>query len=285
MPIAGRSASPPPGSPQAAGNLNATPQTTSITRGGSAVTSPQLKIVSQTSSTVTVALDASPPLQADWTINGTDKGTSETVEFDCAPGATVQVNAVVADTPGANGSFTTYYRFDHPSKRTESDPISYAVDPDHTRDEPAPDQTPTSKWPGNQVQDELFARLADVPAATPITILGYASFESYDNPTVGGTDWIHMVSPIRIPPTRCVRRPPYMSLHVSERCAGIRQPTGCAGSCQPKSKARRSGVPAQRGATPKRPPTPGRLPSVRPQSRSARSRSPPRRPRPRDRER
>jgi hypothetical protein len=186
-----QSASPPPGSPQAAGNLNATPQTTSITRGGSAVTSPQLKIVSQTSSTVTVALDASPPLQADWTINGTDKGTSETVEFDCAPGATVQVNAVVADTPGANGSFTTYYRFDHPSKRTESDPISYAVDPDHTRDEPAPDQTPTSKWPGNQVQDELFARLADVPAATPITILGYASFESYDNPTVGGTDWLH----------------------------------------------------------------------------------------------
>jgi hypothetical protein len=107
------------------------------------------------------------------------------------PGATVQVKAVVADTPGANGSFTAYYRFDHPSIRTESDPISYAVDPDHTRDQPAPDQTPTSTWPGNQVQDELLARLTDIAAATPITILGYASFEAHDNPAVGGTDWIY----------------------------------------------------------------------------------------------
>ena len=41
------------------------------------------------------------------------------------------------------------------------------------------------------MQDELFARLADVPATTPINILGYASFESYDNPTKGGTDWLH----------------------------------------------------------------------------------------------
>jgi hypothetical protein len=178
-----QSAPPPPGTAQSPDNPSVTVQTTSVTRGGAAVTSPQLKIVSQTSNTATVALDANPPIQA--------AGTSQTATFNCAPGATVQVKAVVADTPGANGSFTAYYRFDHPSIRTESDPISYAVDPDHTRDQPAPDQTPTSTWPGNQVQDELLARLTDIAAATPITILGYASFEAHDNPAVGGTDWIY----------------------------------------------------------------------------------------------
>ncbi len=178
-----QSASPPPGSPQAADNPAATQQTTSVTRGGSTVSSPQLKIVSQTSSKVTVGLDAIPPLQADWTINGADKGTSQTIEFDCGPGETIQVQAVVADTPGANGSFTAYYRFDHPSIRTESDPIAYAIDADHTRDEPAPDPMPTGPWPGDPVKQELFARLGDVPAATPITILGYASYEGNDTPT------------------------------------------------------------------------------------------------------
>jgi hypothetical protein len=186
-----QSAAAPPGTAQSPDSPSVTVQTTSVTRGGAAVTSPQLKIVSQTSSTATVALDANPPMQADWTINGTDTGTGQTATFNCAPGATVQVKAVVADTPGANGSFTAYYRFDHPNIRTESDPISYATDPDHTRDQPAPDQTPTSTWPGNQVQDELFARLSDVPAATPITILGYASFEAHDNQAVGSTDWIY----------------------------------------------------------------------------------------------
>ena len=184
-----QSAAAPPGSAQSADNLTVTPTTTSVTRGGSAVSSPRLKLVSQTSSTAVVTLDADPPVQADWTVDGNDVGTSLTTSVTCPPGATVNIKAVVADTPGANGEFTAYYRFDHPSIQTESDPIAYAVDPDHTRDAPAPDQTPSSPWPGNAVQDELFARLADVPAATPITIKGYASFEAHDTPTVGGSDW------------------------------------------------------------------------------------------------
>ena len=45
-------------------------------------------------------------------------------------------------------------------------------------------------WLGNQAQDELFARSPTFRPTTPINIMGYASFESYDNPTKGGTDWL-----------------------------------------------------------------------------------------------
>jgi hypothetical protein len=172
VPIAGRSAAPPPGTAQSPDNPSVTVQTTSVTRGGAAVTSPQLKIVSQTSNTATVALDAGRAVEGGRLACAGIRAIDGPVRLDRRIGTTVQVKAVVADAPGAKGSFTAYYRFDHPSIRTESDPISYAVDPDHTRDQPAPDQAPTSTWPGNQVQDELFARLTDVAAATPITILG-----------------------------------------------------------------------------------------------------------------
>src|SRR5262249_62344277 len=123
-----------PGSPQAPSKTGAEPTTPSVTRGGSVVHSPNLTVVSQTSNKVTVGLDASPPVQADWTIDGTDRGTSQTVEFDCGPGTTVQVQAVVADTPGANGSFTAYYRLDPPSKQTENRPRPHTVRPHHTPD-------------------------------------------------------------------------------------------------------------------------------------------------------
>ena len=184
-----QSALPPPGSAQTPDNPVAAIQTTSVTQGGSAVSTPQLSLVSQTASQATVGLDANSPVQAAWTVGGTAAGTSFTVTVDCAPGATVQVQAVVPDTPGANGGCTFYYRYNHPNIKTESDPIAYALVPNNTSEVVSPDPGTTSPWPPNDAGAKVASLLAGVPAATPITIKGYASFEPYDTPTWGGTDW------------------------------------------------------------------------------------------------
>jgi hypothetical protein len=165
-------------------------QTTSITQGTSSVTVPQLKLVSQTSSQATIALDTDPTTaaQTHWTINGTDSGVSAVITVDCAPGATVQVTAGLLGSTGVS-SFTAYYRFDHPKPYVD-DPVAYATIPDNTHDVPAADEGLTTPWPsGNDAATALNPLLNVLPDGTQITVTGYASFENGDNPSPSGNDW------------------------------------------------------------------------------------------------
>ena len=186
------SAPAPPGTTPAPGSQAVSIQTTSIVQNGLDVSVPQLKLISQTSSQATIALDTDPTTQSStqWTINGSSAGTSSTVTVDCGPNETVQVQA---DLPGATsvGSFTSYYRFDHPKPNVE-DPASYATIPDNTRTVPAADAGLTAPWPGgSDAATALYPLLKDLPETTAIAILGYASYEAGDSTSPTSTDWIY----------------------------------------------------------------------------------------------
>lgn len=162
-------------------------QTTGVTRGGSPVTTPRLRLVSgsETPTSVSVALDVTPPQAAHWTIGGIDRGTSLSVAVDLPPGATVAVQAEVAGSPGGVSSFTAYYRFDHPQPAADSATRAYAQIDDSatstrsTNTVPAVDAGLTTPWPlGDDAGSALQPLLAALPPNTPIEIKGYASFET-----------------------------------------------------------------------------------------------------------
>jgi hypothetical protein len=159
-------------------------QTTAITQGGAPVAAPRLKLVSSTPTTATVALDTDPQVTAHWTVAGADRGSSVSVPVDLPPGTNVAVQADVAGAVGV-GSFTAYYRFDHPSPGDDNATRAYAQIVDtrnsqrSTNTAPAVDQGLTTPWPpGSDAATALKPLLATLPAGRHIDIKGYASFET-----------------------------------------------------------------------------------------------------------
>jgi hypothetical protein len=155
-------------------------QTTSITQGGAPVLAPRLRLVSNTPSTATIALDVEPAKQAQtqWSLNGNPIGTSATLTVDLPPpGTEVSVRAELPGTPGV-AQFTSYFRFDRPDPGTDSQTRAYALLPNNTHTEPSPDEGITSPWMGGtDVFSALRPVLESLPALTTITIKGYASYE------------------------------------------------------------------------------------------------------------
>ena len=184
------SAPPPSGTAPAPDNPAVTVETTSVTQNGLTVQEPQLTLISQTSSQATIALDTDQATAANtqWTMNGTPAGTSPNLTVDCGPGLTVDVTATLPGAPGV-GTFTAYYRFDHPKPNVD-DPASYAAIPGNTNTAPAADEGLTSPWPsGSDAATALYPLLKDLPANTAITVKGYASYEAGDQTTTSSNDW------------------------------------------------------------------------------------------------
>ena len=154
-------------------------QTTTITQGGTPVLSPRLRLVTETPTTATIALDVDPSRAAltQWTVNGNPMGTSATVTVDVAPGTQVSVRAELPGVPGI-ANFTGYYRFERPEPGSDSQTRNYALNSDNSHTEPSPDEGTTSPWMGGtDVQSALRPVLESLPAGTAIDIKGYASFE------------------------------------------------------------------------------------------------------------
>jgi large repetitive protein len=175
----------PPGSTTSPDTPGVQVETTTVTLGAQTVSVPQLKLVSQTTTQATIALDtdAVSAGQTHWTMDGADKGLSAVLTVDCAEGASVNVKAELPGQTGV-GSFTAYYRFDHPSPPPHpQDPVSFTVPPDNTHTTPAVDTGAAAGWVGgSDVQIALNAILDNVSADTKISISGYSSFETGDKP-------------------------------------------------------------------------------------------------------
>ncbi|MBS1813314.1 MAG: hypothetical protein JSS87_00395 [Acidobacteria bacterium] len=169
--------------------------TTGIVQGGKTLSIPRLKRVNYTTTQVTVAVDtdSTTAAQAHWTIGGVDKGVSAAVTFDCKEGDNI---AVIAELPEvapttSTSEFTAYFRFDHPAPGPDNATKSYAEDPDHTHTAPAPDQGLTSPWaPGMDAASGMAPLLTAIDAGAQITIKGYASFETGDDPSPASSSYI-----------------------------------------------------------------------------------------------
>jgi hypothetical protein len=154
-------------------------ETTTITQGGAPVQAPRLRLVSETPTTATVALDVDPTraAQTQWTVNGNPAGTQSALTVTVAPGTQVSVRA---ELPGvtAVSEFTGYYRFDRPEPGADSQTRAYALNPDNTHTQPSPDEGLNSPWMGGtDVVSALRPILQSLPPGAGITIKGYASFE------------------------------------------------------------------------------------------------------------
>jgi len=170
---------PPPGTGAQPTSPPVEVQTTGITQGGTPVLAPRLRLVSETPTTATIALDADPAraAQTEWTVNGNPAGTQAAVTVNVTPGQQVTVRA---ELPGVSGvsQFTGYYRYDYPRPGTDTQTRNLALDPNNTRTEPAPDEGLTSPWMGGtDVFSALRPVLQSLPAGAAIDIKGYASFE------------------------------------------------------------------------------------------------------------
>jgi hypothetical protein len=183
------SAPPPPGTSPAPDNPGAVVQTISVVQNGQAVSEPQLRSISQTSSQATIGLDVDDATaqNAQWTYNGS-QATGPNITVTCGPGASVNVTATLPGAPSV-GSFTAFYRFDHP-KPLVDDPAAYSTIPDNTHTVHATDEGLTSPWPGgSDAATVLYPLLQALPANTQITISGYASYEAGDQTATTSNDW------------------------------------------------------------------------------------------------
>jgi hypothetical protein len=184
------SASAPAGSSSTAAAPAAEVSTTSVTQGGKTVEAPRLRLVSETPSSATIALDADPPPSAHWTVDGADRGTSTTLTVDLSQGASVNVQGeITGSTPVSE--FTAFYHFDHPTPSADQGRAE-ALNPDNTHTTPAADTALTSQWRAqipsqcgvssnfgdSTVASALGPVLAALPAGTAITIKGFSSFET-----------------------------------------------------------------------------------------------------------
>jgi hypothetical protein len=170
---------PPPGAGAQPPTPPAEVETTSITQGGAPVLAPRLRLVSETPTTATIALDVDPSraAQTQWTVNGNPAGTQATVTVNVAAGQQVSVRAELPGVAGVS-TFTGYYRFDRPDPGTDTQTRNYALDLDNTHTEPAPDEGLTSPWMGGtDVFSALRPVLQSLPAGTAVDIKGFASFE------------------------------------------------------------------------------------------------------------
>ena len=176
----------PPGSTQASENPAAQLQTTSITQGSSLVLMPQLRLVSETPNSATIALDTDvlTAAQTHWTVDGIDRGTGATVTVNLPPGANSQVKAELLGATAVS-EFTAYYRFDRPVRdgnqppATNTETAAFAIIGENTHTAPAPDGGQTSPWPtGSDAGTALKPLLDALPYGTNIVINGYASYET-----------------------------------------------------------------------------------------------------------
>ncbi|OJV41721.1 MAG: hypothetical protein BGO25_18850 [Acidobacteriales bacterium 59-55] len=182
------SAALPPGSTSATSNPAAVLTTTSVTQGSSTVGAPQFKLVSETATTVTIALDtdSTTAAQTAWTVDGVASGTSSTITVNVAQGApAVQLKAELSGKPGVSG-FTAFFRYDQPfSTLTTAEVKAFGKLSGNTHTSPAVDEGLTSSWTpsfqGKQSSDAASAIAPILQALDPgteIRIDGYASFES-----------------------------------------------------------------------------------------------------------
>jgi large repetitive protein len=145
----------------------------------------RMERVSFSPTKVTVGLV--PSASATWTwAGGTSTGT--TAEVPVAAGAQVDVTAVL--TAVAPKVIEAFYLFDQPSPSEVPEPrpapvtpepgLAWADNPVNVHTEAAGSRTN----PGSSATllSTLAARLADIGAATPLTVHGYASFENDDVP-------------------------------------------------------------------------------------------------------
>lgn len=163
-------------SPGAVPAQSATVHTTSVTLEGQAQTTPELVLVRQDSTTVTVSLN---PAQAGtaWTVDGAPGATGATVTIPLAPGQTKPIRASLG---GATvTAITCWFRFDRPEVTTTP---GFALDPDNTNSSPAVDPGGTAIWtpPGAPFLDHFRHALKQITVST-LTLTGTASYENNDS--------------------------------------------------------------------------------------------------------
>lgn len=154
----------------------ATLRTTSITLEGQPQTMPELLLVRQDSTSVTVSLNPANPATS-WTIDGASQGVSSTVTIPLAGG---QTKAIRAELSGETvTSITCYYRFDHPSL---NDPAGYALVVDNTNSFEAVDPGASASWtpPATPFLERYRAALKRITATT-LTLSGDASYEGVNS--------------------------------------------------------------------------------------------------------
>lgn len=148
-------------------------RTTAITLDGAVQVTPELVLVRQDSSSVTVSLN---PAQAgtSWTVDGVPGLTAATVTVPLAPGQTKPIRASLS---GATvTAITCYFRFDRPEVTTTA---GFALDPGNTNSSPAVDPGGAAFWmpPGVPFLDHYRKALKQITAAT-LTLTGTASYEN-----------------------------------------------------------------------------------------------------------
>ena len=166
--------------------------TTSVTKGSAPVAEPLLKLVSQSPTQATIALDTDVATAAltHWTVAGADQGVSAILTLDCAEGDSVDVLAKLPGEP--KSEFPVFYRFNHPAPPPNlEDPEAYTVPADNTHTTPAVDQGTNAGWDGGtDAQSALGALFANIPTDRQITISGYASYETGDKTNSDSNDFI-----------------------------------------------------------------------------------------------
>ncbi len=160
---------PPPG---AAPDQPVTLRTTSITLDGHTETTPELLLVNQNATSVTVSLNPANPTTA-WKVDGAVQPPGATVTIPLSGGQTKTLRAELSS--GSVTSITCYFRFDHPK---DSDPADYALIPDNTNGYPAVDPSGSAVWmpPATPFLQQSRAAIRRITATT-LTMKGTASFE------------------------------------------------------------------------------------------------------------
>lgn len=162
--------------PGTAAALPASLRTTAITLDGQPQISPELLLVRQDDSSVTVSLNPADP-GTTWTVDGSPQGTSATVTIPLAGGQTRTIRAERSS--GTVTSITCYFRFDHPK---DNDPLDYALIPDNSNASPAVDPGGTAVWtpPATPFLQQYRTALQHI-TATSLTLSGTASYEGDDS--------------------------------------------------------------------------------------------------------
>lgn len=147
-------------------------------RDGQPVAQPQMYIVSQSNTSVTLGLRGAAG-SASWSEGTVVDGKTK---FDIAEGEQTDIVATLFQTGTSIDPMTAYFRFDRPEPYA-NDFAGYVGNADNSRTTPAVNQGPDAGWTGGgtSVMGTFASTFAALPPATMITIEGTASFET-DSP-------------------------------------------------------------------------------------------------------
>ena len=149
------------------------------------VTGSRMRIVAQTATDVTLALDPEGGSVA-WSWAG-GSVTAATATVPVAAGASVAVTAVRTNTAADPVTFDCYWLIDHPGPEEDgvgTPTYSYSRNPLRTSTTPAlPDGSAFTPGSVAFKGDDLVHRLSQLPAGTPIVVDGYASYDGPDGPS------------------------------------------------------------------------------------------------------